>query len=91
MTTADPSFCDECGWPVQQCACMDVEELDDDDYEPDEWEEEMADCHGYFESQSPNAVFVCGAVGSEDCDECPCYAWLGLTNKQIDKLELEDE
>jgi len=59
----------------------------DDEYEPDEWEEEMADCYGHFESQSPNAVFLCGAVGSEDCDECPCYAWLGLTNQQIDALD----
>jgi hypothetical protein len=60
---------------------------DDSDYEPDEFEDEMDNCHGHFESQSPNAVWVCGAVGSEDCDECPCYAWLGLTNKQIDDLD----
>lgn len=63
--------------------------FDDDEYEPDEYEDEMYDCHGFFESQSPSAVFICGAVGSEDCDECPCYEWLGLTSKQIDALEEE--
>jgi hypothetical protein len=60
---------------------------DDGEYEPDEFEDELGNCCGFFESQSPDAVFVCGAVGSEDCDECPCYAWLGLTNKQIDDLD----
>lgn len=49
------------------------------------------DCHVFFESPSPNAVFVCGAVGSEDCDECPMNNWLGLTNRQIDELEESDE
>lgn len=31
MTTADPNFCDDCGWPVVSCACLEVESLDDDD------------------------------------------------------------
>jgi len=61
--------------------------FDDEEYEPDEFEDELDNCHGYFESQSPKAVWVCGAVGSEDCDECPCHDWLGLTNKQIDDLD----
>ena len=64
---------------------------DDGDYEPDEFDDELENCCGFFESQSPNAVWVCGAVGSEDCDECPCYGWLGLTNKQIDELEIEGD
>lgn len=63
----------------------------DDDYEPDVYEDEMYDCHGFFDSQRPDAVFVCGAVGSEDCDECPCNSWLGLTNRQIDELEEGDD
>lgn len=61
---------------------------DDEGLEGDELGE---DCHGFFESQSPKAVFVCGAVGSEDCDECPMHNWLGLTNSQIDELEESDE
>lgn len=71
----------------------DEPDFDDYDDEPDldEFEEDMYNCHGFFESQSPNAVFMCGAVGSEDCDECPCYRWLGLTNRQIDALELNDD
>jgi len=83
----DDSVCFFCGYP--DCRCADIE--DDIDDETDDWEEHEADCHGYFESQSPDAVFVCGAAGSEDCDECPCYGWLGLTNKQIDELEIDGE
>jgi hypothetical protein len=59
----------------------------DDEYEPDEFEEQMYDCHGYFDEQGPVGIFCCGAVGSEDCDECPMNGWLGLTNRQIDRLE----
>lgn len=63
----------------------------DDEPDMDEFEEAMYDCHGYFDSQRADAHFMCGAVGSEDCDECPMHNWLGLTNRQIDALELHDE
>lgn len=59
----------------------------DDDYELDEFEEAMYDCHGHFDEPGPGGLFQCGAVGSEDCDECPMHKWLGLTNRQIDRLE----
>jgi hypothetical protein len=59
----------------------------DDECELDAFEEAMYDCHGHFDEQGPGGIFICGAVGSEDCDECPCHAWLGLTNRQIDALE----
>lgn len=68
----------------------DQDDFDDDQFDDDELDD-FYDCHGFFESQSPRAVFVCGAVGSEDCDECPMHAWLGLTNRQIDRLEETDE
>lgn len=58
-----------------------------DDCDLDECGEEMYDCHGHFDSQRADAHFMCGAVGSEDCDECPMHSWLGLTNRQIDSLE----
>lgn len=67
-----------------------AEQLDDgfdDDYEPDEFEEAMYDCHGFFDPNPETGHFTCGAAGSEDCDECPMSSWCGLTNKQIDKLE----
>lgn len=59
----------------------------DDEDEIDEFEEAMYDCHGHFNEPGPGGIFQCGAVGSEDCDECPMNAWLGLTNRQIDRLE----
>ncbi len=66
-----------------------AEEYDafDEDYEPDEWEEAMQNCHGHFEEYPNGGVFMCGAAGSEDCDECPMNQWCGLTSKQIDELE----
>lgn len=59
----------------------------DDEYEPDEFEEEMSNCHGWFDPDPETGVFTCGAAGSEDCDECPMNSWCGLTSKQIDELE----
>ena len=84
--------CTGCGCVAHSCRC---DEFDDEvcmhcgrancwcDDEPEGLEEE---CHGWFDA----GVFVCGAVGSEDCDECACNAWLGLTEKEIDELEEED-
>lgn len=57
--------------------------------EPDEFWEDDEDiddqCCGYFEMGSGR--FVCGAVGSEDCDWCKCNDWLGLTSDEVDALE----
>jgi hypothetical protein len=62
----------------------DFEDFSDD--ESDEFKDAMYDCHGYFDQPGLRGVFHCGAIGSEDCDECPCYRWIGLTNRQIDEL-----
>jgi hypothetical protein len=59
---------------------MENYESDDDRFE-DEDDEADANCSGWFDQ----GVFVCGAVGSEDCDCCPNYSWLGKTSKQIDE------
>ena len=62
------------------------EELEEDleDFEDDD----EFDCHGHFEGQHRDAVFVCGADGSEDCDwECPYSGWKGLTHLQVDRME----
>lgn len=67
----------------------DEDDFTDADFD-DEYEEAMYDCHGHFDSQRADAHFMCGAVGSEDCDECPCNAWIGLTNRQIDELDTFD-
>lgn len=77
----DDSVCTYCGYP--DCRCDDVDDLDDDG-DPEGPEEE---CHGWFDA----GVFVCGAVGSEQCDECSCYSWLGLTSKEIDELEESED
>lgn len=80
--------CIECQKPLEQVTS--IEEADEPefgDYEPDEREEDLDNCHGWFD----DGRFVCGAVGSEDCDECPCNDWLGLTSAEIDALEPSDE
>lgn len=57
------------------------DDSEDDRFEDEEEEEADANCMGWFDQ----GVFVCGAVGSEDCDCCPNYSWLGKTSKQIDE------
>lgn len=59
------------------------DDYDQPDDEPDEFEEAAFDCHGFFDSGPGRGAFVCMAVGSEDCDECPFNRDLGLTLKQI--------
>lgn len=72
-------------------------DYDDDSFDEDwdgeglDGDDDLSNCHGYFPDQGPQARFQCGAVGSEDCDECPMNNWLGLTNRQIDELEESDE
>jgi hypothetical protein len=69
----------------------------DDGFEDYEWEDDedfdeaMDHCHGHFDEPGPGGLFQCGASGSEDCDECPMHRWLGLTNRQIDRLEESDD
>lgn len=31
MTTADPGFCDACGWAIQGCVCLDEYDEPDDE------------------------------------------------------------
>lgn len=92
MTTEQQDTrCRGCGWDAPVCRCDELQDFDDD-CEPDEWEEHMQDCHGFFEQQIAGpAVFVCGAAGSEDCDECMCNPWLGLTEREIDELPEDPE
>lgn len=75
----------ERGWTQED---IDADTFGEDyEYDLDEFEEAMYDCHGHFDQQGARGIFQCGAVGSEDCDECPMHRWLGLTNRQIDRLE----
>lgn len=91
-TPEESNACPACGYESVACRC-DV----DDDFEEPEWEDDadfdeaMDNCHGHFDEPGPGGIFHCGAVGSEDCDECPMHRWLGLTNRQIDRLEEIDE
>lgn len=58
----------------------DDDDFDEDyDEEPDELEQAMGDCHAFLDG----GRYVCMAIGSEDCDECPFHDDLGLTPKQI--------
>jgi hypothetical protein len=65
------------------------EEPDFEDDELDEYEEAMHNCHGWFENNS-KGHFVCGAVGSEDCDECPFYRDLGMTAIAVEDRDNEE-
>lgn len=55
-----------------------VTEVEND---PEDWsgeglegdEDELSNCHAFVDG----GVFVCGAAGSEDCDECPFNSELG--------------
>ena len=62
-----------------------IEPMDDEDEFIDDFDDEDEyDCHGFFEGKH----FMCMAAGSEDCDfECPYRNWLGLTRKQIDRMD----
>jgi hypothetical protein len=53
-TETESGFCDACGWPVQKCVCLDVEEMDDDDAD---FEDEMCP-HGCLPDEE-----------CEDCDD----------------------
>lgn len=72
----DDRVCFYCGYP--DCRCD-----DEDD------EDETANCSGYF-SEHDGGRFICGAVGSEDCDWCSCYDWLGKTAEEVEQEELDE-
>jgi len=61
---------------------------DYDDEEPDEYEEAMGNCHGWHEDQTGH--FVCGDVGSEECDECPFNRDLGMTPEELEERDNEE-
>jgi hypothetical protein len=42
--------------------------------EPDELEDAMMNCHSF---RGDDGYWYCGAIGSEDCDECPFQRELG--------------
>jgi hypothetical protein len=60
--------------------------LPEDEHDPDDWDGEGLICHAFVDG----GVFVCGAVGSEDCDECPFNCELG-TKAEYEPEEDSDE
>ena len=67
---------------------------DGDDSFDDEWDgeglegdDELSNCHAFVDG----GVFVCGAVGSEDCDECPFNGELGTKADEVDHQEESDD
>lgn len=89
MAPVDPltaeQFCAVCGFDAVSCRC-DESEDEMDDFPDDEPDDESENCSGWFEEGSGR--FVCGAVGSEDCDSCPHYDWLGKTVEEVDAEEM---
>lgn len=69
-----------------------MSERDPDDFDADwdgeglEGDDELSNCHAFVDG----GVFVCGAVGSEDCDECPFNCELG-TKAEYEPEETFDE
>lgn len=59
------------------------EDIDDCEDEYDEFEDALGNCHAFFDGR----VYVCGAVGSEDCDECPFNGELGKTSAECQQEE----
>lgn len=51
------------------------EDWDNEAGEDDEFEEALGNCHAFLDG----GRYVCGAAGSEDCDECPFNRDLGKT------------
>lgn len=68
---------------------IDWYEPDYDDEEPDEYEEALGNCHGWFENLGAGH-FMCGAVGSENCDSCPFYRDLGMTAVEVENRDNEE-
>ena len=61
-----------------------------DENEPDEFEEAIGNCCGWFE-EGENGRFVCYAAGSEDCDwECPFSRDIGMTAEEIEARDEQE-
>lgn len=65
----------------------------EDEHDPEEWDgeglegdDDLSNCHAFVDG----GVFVCGAAGSEDCDECPFNCELG-TKAEIEPEDESDE
>jgi hypothetical protein len=87
----DPNFCPECEHPRGACICE--QSGADDDIGADAWDgeglegdDELSNCHAFVDG----GVFVCGAVGSEDCDQCPFNCELG-TKAEFEPPEEESD
>ncbi len=66
----------------------------EDEHDPEEWDgeglegdDELSNCHAFVDG----GVFVCGAAGSEDCDECPFNCELGTKAEAEPPEDDEDE
>lgn len=70
---------------MSELSCYDDDEMYPDE-EPDEYEEALGNCHAFVDGD----VFVCGAVGSEDCDECPFNRDLGMTATEVEDRDNEE-
>lgn len=91
VSADDWSFCPECEHPRGACICEEYGEDDEiggaDDWDGEglEGDDDLSNCHMFEDG----GVFVCGAVGSEDCDECPFHDDLGKTVSQVER-EMEE-
>lgn len=78
------NWCPECEHPRGACICEQYGP--DDDIGSDDWDgeglegdDDLTNCHAFVDG----GMFVCGAVGSEDCDECPFNSELGTKAEEI--------
>ena len=85
------TVCTGCGWDAPVCRC--------DEIYADEWDEDYCDeedddgidgnCCGWFSEHDENR-FICGAIGSEDCDFGCRNRWmLGMTPDEAEAEECE--
>lgn len=82
------SVCCTCGYIDELRGVIEQEEEPDDDWDGEglEGDDELSNCHAFVDG----GVFVCGAVGSEDCDECPFNGELG-TKAEYEPEETVDD
>ena len=53
-----------------------------------EGDDDLTNCHAFVDG----GMFVCGAVGSEDCDECIFHSDLGKTVSEVEReMEMSDD
>lgn len=83
--------------PDSFCSLSCYENWDDSDADEEEveWDgeglegdDELTNCHAFVDG----GVFVCGAVGSEDCDKCIFHSDLGKTVSEVEsEMEMSDD